>query len=458
MTDENSNLTKNILRLVWPILVEQVLTTLISYADTAMVGALGANATAAVTISNSAVLLLNGIISGLSMGITTFVSRAVGSGDTEQVKRVLRHAVFGIVVLGIPICILNIALYRMIPIWLGAAPEILHDAAMYNLYTAFGRIFMLSGLVLNGAFRGYGEPKTTLKVNMITNVVNVIFNFFLIYPTRVITVFGISFTIFGAGMGVSGAAIATAIGMFCGGIYAFSVITNKKNKYWIRLRDCSKVDKALAKNILSVSFPSMMERVFMSSSGLFVTSSIALLGTTAVAANSLSLTAESLSYMPGYSFGIAINTLIGQSLGAKKPDLAVRYIKRTLVLSTIAMTISGVALFVFAEPIIRIFTPDVEVIYLAANCLKILAIIQPIQMAAWIFSGVLRGSGDTKSVFYVNAATNWGVRTLGSVLAIRYFNCGIYSAQVFLCVEITVRLICMYLRYRTGKWKHISLS
>lgn len=444
--------------MVWPIFVEQVLTTLISYADTAMVGALGANATAAVTISNSAVLLLNGIISGLSMGITTFVSRAVGSGDTEQVKRVIRHAVFGIFVLGIPICILNISLYRMIPIWLGAAPEILHDASMYNLFTAFGRIFMLSGLVLNGAFRGYGDPKTTLKVNMITNVVNVIFNFFLIYQTRVVTVFGISFTVFGAGLGVSGAAIATAIGMVCGGVYAFGVIMNKKNKYCIKLRECFKVDKSLAKNILSVSFPSMMERVFMSSSGLFVTSSIALLGTTAVAANSLSLTAESLSYMPGYSFGIAINTLIGQSLGAEKPDLAVRYIKKTLVLSTIAMTLSGIGLFVFAEPIIKVFTPDAEVIYMAANCLRILALIQPIQMAAWIFSGVLRGSGDTKSVFYINAATNWGIRTLGSVVAIRYLHFGIYSAQVFLCVEITARLICMYLRYRTDKWKHISLS
>ncbi len=385
-----------------------------------------------------------------------FKSRRLG--DTEQVKRVIRHAVFGIFVFGIPICILNISLYRMIPIWLGAAPEILHDASMYNLFTAFGRIFMLSGLVLNGAFRGYGDPKTTLKVNMITNVVNVIFNFFLIYQTRVITVFGISFTVFGAGLGVSGAAIATAIGMVCGGVYAFGVIMNKKNKYCIKLRECFKVDKSLAKNILSVSFPSMMERVFMSSSGLFVTSSIALLGTTAVAANSLSLTAESLSYMPGYSFGIAINTLIGQSLGAGKPDLAVRYIKRTLVLSTIAMTLSGIGLFVFSEPIISVFTPDNEVIYIASNCLRILALIQPIQMAAWIFSGVLRGSGDTKSVFYINAATNWGIRTLGSVVAIKYLHFGIYSAQVFLCVEITARLICMYLRYRTDKWKHISLS
>lgn len=135
----------------------------------------------------------------------------------------------------------------MIPIWLGAAPEILHDASMYNLFTAFGRIFMLSGLVLNGAFRGYGDPKTTLKVNMITNVVNVIFNFFLIYQTRVITVFGISFTVFGAGLGVSGAAIATAIGMVCGGVYAFGVIMNKKNKYCIKLRECFKVDKYLRK-------------------------------------------------------------------------------------------------------------------------------------------------------------------------------------------------------------------
>lgn len=458
LVDENSNLTKNILILVWPVFLEQVLTTLISYADTAMVGSLGANATAAVTISNSVIFMLNGVISGLGTGITAFVSRAVGENNAEQVKKVIRHAIFAIVVLGLPICVINIALHRMIPFWLGADPEILDDAAAYNLITAFGRIFMLSGLVLNGAFRGYGDTKTPLKVNMTMNLVNLVFNYFLIYPTRTVTFFGTSFTMPGAGLGVTGAAIATAFGMFCSAMYAFRVATSRKNIYGIELKDCFKIDKSLWRRIISVSFPTMMERVFMSSAGIFVTSSVALLGTVSVAANSLSITAESLSYMPGFAFGIAVTTLVGQSLGANKPDLAVRYIRRTLLLANVVMVIAGVGLFIFADPIISIFTPDERVIVLAGNCLRILAFIQPIQASAWIYSGVLRGSGDTKSIFYINAATNWLIRTLGSVIAIRFFGGTVYSAQIFLCIEITVRLACVYLRYKGGKWQKYKIA
>ncbi len=455
ITDESRSVTKTIILLAWPVLVEQVFTTLVSYADTAMVGSMGAGATAAVSISNSPIFLLNGIIMALGVGITSLVARAVGAGDREKVKRLMRHALLAILYIGVPICIVIAALSRQIPLWMGADPEILDTAAQYNLIVAAGRIFMVTSMMLNSAFRGYGDTKTPLVVNSAMNIVNVIFNFFLIYPTRQLDLFGLKFTMWGAGLGVAGAAIATAIGMAVAGLATLWVAFFRKNEYQIDLHGSWKIDWPMTKQIFSISFPAMLERIFMSSSGIFTTSSIATLGTVNVAANSLCLTAESMSYMPAFAFQTAITTLVGQSLGAKKPDLAVRFIHKTLLLGCILMVFTNIGLFLLSTQLIGLFTPDADVIALGARCLRLVAFMQVPQVVSWTFSGVLRGAGDTKYNFYITAATNWAIRTLFSVLAIRVWGLGLFEVQIVIFIEILTRMGLLYLRYRTGKWKTI---
>ena len=458
LTDESRSVTKTIVILAWPVFLEQIFTTLVSYADTAMVGSLGAWATAAVSISNPPIFLLNGIIMALGVGITSLVARAVGAGDAQRVRSLIRHAVLAVIFIGIPICILIAALHRLIPLWMGAEPDVLEAAAQYNLIIAFGRLFMTGSMVLNSAFRGYGDTRTPLLVNSVMNIVNVIFNFFLIYPTREISLFGNSFTVYGAGLKVTGAALATSLGMMTAGLINFGIAFFRKNDYRISLKDDWRPDDTLIRQIFQISLPAMLERIFMSSAGIFVNRSIASLGTANVAANSLCLTAESLSYMPAFSFQTAITTLVGQSLGAKKPDLASRFVRKTLLIGVCVMAFTGAGLYVFSNQLISIFTPDAEVIALAAHCLRLVAFMQIPQVAAWIFSGVLRGAGDTKYNFYITAATTCAVRTLWSVLAIRVFHLGLYATQIVVFVEIIIRLLLLFWRYRTGKWKNIFLE
>lgn len=453
VTDESRSVTKTIFLLAWPVFLEQIFTTLVSYADTAMVGSLGAWATASVTISNSPIMLINGIIMSLGVGITALVARAVGAGDPKMVQKLMRHAIMAIVAIGIPLSVLTIALYRLIPMWMGADPEILDTAATYNLIVSCGRIFMTTSMMLNSAFRGYGDTKTPLIVNTMMNVVNVFFNFLLIYPTRVISLFGLEFTMWGAGLDVAGAAIATSIGMTAAGLTTLWVAFFRKNEYRIHFRGSWKPDWALTRQIFKISFPAMLERLFMSSSGIFVTRSIASLGTVSIAANSLSLTAESMSFMPAFAFQTAATTLVGQSLGAGKPQLAEKFVRTTLIMGVILMCFTGLGLFVFAEPIIGIFTPDADVIAVAASCLRVVAFLQVPQVISWIYAGVLRGAGDTKINFYITASTNWLIRTLWSILCIRVFNMGLVSTQVVTLAEVLVRMLLLYLRYRTGKWK-----
>lgn len=455
ITDESRSTWKTIVLLAWPVLVEQIFTTLVSFADTAMVGSMGAGATAAVSISNSPIFLLNGIIMALGVGLTALVARAKGAGDDELVRKLMRHAVLMILYVGLPIAILTACLSRLIPLWMGADVDILDTAAQYNLITSCGRGFMLASMVLNSAFRGYGDTKTPMILNVVMNIVNIIGNFLLIYPTRTISVFGFSFTMFGAGWGVAGAAAATAIGMTVAGLMALRVAFNPDNPYHVSMREKGsfRLDKELTRQIVHISIPAMLERICMSSSGIFVTSSIATLGTVSIAANSLSLSAESLSYMPAFAFQTAITTLVGQALGADKPKLAEKFVRVTMIMGVIVMCFTGLGLYLFAAPIISVFTPDQEVIQMAAECLKLMGMIQMPQVAAWIFSGVLRGAGDTTANFYISAATNWGIRTLFSILAIRTFGLDLYATYIVMVVEIWVRLFILYLRYRSGKWK-----
>lgn len=457
ITDESRKPWLTIILLAWPVFVEQIFTTLVSFVDTMMVGSLGAEATASVSISNSPVFLLNGLVMSLGVGITALVARATGAEDKDMVRRLMRHALLAILYVGAPVTVLLLCLSRLIPLWMGAAPEILDTAAQYNFIVTCGRIFSLTGMILNSAFRGYGDTKTPMKANLVLNVVNVAGNFLLIYPTRTITVLGISFTMIGAGWGVAGAAAATAVGMVVSGGIALYNAFRKSNPYHIDLsgKDALKPDRELCRSIFKISMPAMLERLCLSSAGVLTASTIAALGTASVAANALCGTAESLSYMPAFAFQMAITTLVGQALGAENPRLAERFVKTCNLMGGTVMFFTGTALFVFAEPIIGVFTPDPTVIAIAAGCLRWEASIQVPQVIGWIYSGALRGAGDTKSIFYINAAANWGIRTAGLLLAIRVFHMQLTDAYVVVATEITVRAVLFWIRYRSGKWKTV---
>ena len=457
VTDESRSTFMTIILLAWPVFVEQIFSTLVSFADTAMVGSLGATATASISISNSPIFLLNGIIMSLGVGITALVARATGAGNIDLVKKLMRHTLLVILYVGVPITAIVLLLSRQIPLWMGAGEDIIDTAARYNFIVSCGRIFSLTSMILNSAFRGYGDTKTPMKANMIMNIVNVVGNFLLINPTRELTVWGFTFTMPGAGWGVDGAAVATAIGMTVAGCIALRNAFKKKNEYRISFKEKGSLlpDRDLTKQIFKISLPAMLERMCMSSSGIFVTSSIATLGTANIAANSLCLSAESLSFMPAFAFQMAITTLVGQSLGAEKPKLAEKFVKTTMIMGVVVMLITGGALYIFSEQLIGIFTPDKEVIKIAAECLELMALIQAPQVAAWIFSGVLRGSGDTTVNFYISASTNWGVRTLFSVIAIRFMGLPLLASFAVMAIEICVRLALLYIRYRSGKWKTI---
>ena len=455
LTDESQSPIKVICWLAWPLFLEQILTTLVSFADTAMVGALGVNATASVSISNSFVFLINGAVIAMGVGLTAYIARSVGAKDYESAKAYIRHAFLLLLCLGLPLSVGMALLHRKIPAWMGAEAVIMDDASRYVLITSIFRLFGMATMVLASVFRGRGDTKTPLRINIGVNVINVVGNYLLINSPRTISIGSLSIPMWGAGWGVAGAAFSTGFSWFVGGTLMAVLLFKKDDPTKLSIRDSFKPDLPLIKRVMSVSFPAMLERICMNTSGIVVTKCIASLGTTVVAANTVYGTAESISFMPAFAFSTAATTLVGQALGAKKPKLAERYGWYTIGIGASLLALAGVGLYVFAEPMVRLFTPDEDAIAIARQCLKIVAFVQPIQTMAWIFAGSLRGAGDTKWPFYITAVCNWGIRTLGAFLCIRVFGLGLPEAVVCMCLDNTVRCIWTGLRFKGGKWKNV---
>jgi len=453
LTNEKQNPIKMIIALAWPLFLEQILSTLVSFADTAMVGALGVTATAAVSITNSVVFLINGVVIAMGVGLTAYVSRSVGAKDYEAAKAYIRHAFLILALVGLPLCIAMTVLHRHIPAWMGAEEIIMDKASNYVLITSCMRIFSMAMLVLASVFRGRGDTKTPLRINIVVNIINVVGNYILINPSHTIHIFSLSIPMFGAGLGVEGAALSTGFSWIIGGTVMAVKLFTKDDPTRISLRESYRPDPMLISRVLHLSFPAMLERFSISLAGILVSKSIATLGTTVVAANTVYSTAESISFMPAFAFATAATTLVGQSLGAEKPSLAERYAHLTVLIGAVILTFAGFCLFIFAEPMVRLFTPDEAAITIAKRCLQIVAFFQPIQATGWIYAGALRGAGDTRWPLYITASCNWSLRVLGAILCIRVLGLGLPEAVVCMCLDLSARAVFMFLRFRTGRWK-----
>ena len=456
IVDETRSPWLTIIVLAWPIFLEQVLTSLVQAVDTAMVGSMGAITTTAVSISQSPNMLVNGAVMAMGVGFTSLIARSVGAGETERAKSLIRQAILMVFVLGIPFSVIFFMLARKIPIWMGGAPEILDAAEAYNRIIAISMCFRCLTMVLTAIYRGYGDSKTPMKINVMVNLANVVGNYLMIFPTREIHVFGQAFTMPGLGWGVAGAAASTSISTIVGALILLVMCFTRKTEMQISIKDSFAPNWNELKEAARLGFPAMVQRALMSGSHIIVTSTVATLGTAAVAAQSLSATAESLSFMPGFAFGTAVTTLYGQSLGAKRPDMAHDFLIRTMKLGSVVMAFMTCVLFFGSAEIISIFTPDAEVIAIGSIWLKILAVIQIPQTIAFCVSGALQGAGDTKTPLYVTFASMWGVRILGIMICIYVLHLGLYSICVCMCTDNVVRCALFLIQYYRKKDKLIE--
>lgn len=443
-----------VLSLAWPTMLEQMMQTAVQYIDTAMVGTLGTQATAAVGATSTVNWLLSSSISALGIGFLSFIARAYGAKDKEQAARVSTQAVLAVVVCGIVFTILTLGLSGVIPVWMQVDSSIQTLASQYFfiLYTPF--LLRTATLIFGTALRAAGDTKTPMRVGIAVNMMNILLNFLLIYPTRMVSVAGISFKMFGLGFGVIGAALASAISFAIGGIYMtivfwrHPVISPGHRKI--------RPDLEILKPCLQVALPNMLQRFGTSLGYVAFASMINSLGEISTAAHTIANTVESAFYIPAYGMQTAAATLAGNALGAKDHAMMKKFTRVTIELEVIMMVVSGALLFVFAPDMMTLFTKDPEVISLGSVVLRMVAVSEPFYGVAVIIEGMMLGVGETMAPFKFNILGMWGIRIVGTFLCIYVFNLTLVAAWGCMIAHNMLLFLLFLLYYKKGSWNPLN--
>ena len=408
------------------------------YIDAGMVGSLGAEPSAAIGLVEPATWLIFSLVSAVTMGFSVQVAHFIGANDFPKARAVMRHGyVFGLC-FSLLMLLIAFLIGPRLPIWLGGGTDIRHDAMVYFLIfsciTPFHLIEYMSGAMLKVA----GDMRRPSMMAILMCVLDVIFNYFLIFPTRTISLFGIELTMPGFGAGVAGAALGSLLAFVCVALpLAYYAIFRSPILAWKQDIERFSWRWQYIWNALKISAPMGLQYLLMNGAQLVSTMIVAPLGNVAIAAHSFAITAESLCYMPGYGISEAATTLVGQSVGADRRDLHRSFAWMTVFLGMIVMAFMGVVMYIFAPEMIGLLSPVTAIQDLGTSVLRIEAFAEPFFAAAIVAYSVCVGAGDTLKPSMINLGSMWLIRlTLAYCLASQYGLRGVWFAMA---VELSLR-------------------
>ena len=450
----NKTMIATILALAWPTMLEQLMQTAVQYIDTAMVGSLGTHATAAVGATTTVNWLIGSTISALGVGFLSFIARAYGAGDKKAASKAVSQAVIVTVFAGVFFTALTLGLSGMVPVWMQVDPAIQDIASRYFFILYLPMLPRTATIIFGTALRAAGDTKTPMKVGVWVNVINVCLNFLLIYPTRQLTLLGLTFTMPGAGMGVIGAAAASAIAFAFGGIRITYVLWKHP---LISPKGASfKPDMAILKPCMKIALPNMLQRFGTSLGYVAFASMINSLGEVSTAAHTIANTVESAFYIPGYGMQTAAATLAGNAYGAQDKNRMNELARMFLPLEIGLMILSGGALFLLAPPLVGIFSDSGEVMALAVTVLRMVALSEPFYGFSIIVEGMMFGVGNTKQPFVFNILGMWVVRILGTFICTQLLDFGLVSAWACMISHNLLLFGLFFWCYVTKKWNPLE--
>ncbi len=443
-----------ILTLAWPTMLEQLMQTAVQYIDTAMVGSLGTAATAAVGATTTVGWLIGGMVSAWGVGFLSFIARACGAGDKAAAARASAQAALVTAVCGLVFTAVTLGLSPFIPVWMQVDPAIRPLAQRYFFILYLPMLPRAATIIFGTVLRAAGDTKTPMKVGLWVNIINIVLNYLLIYPTRQITLGDFTFTMPGAGLEVVGAAIASAAAVTVGGVYITIVLW--KHPLVSPRKQRFRPDKAILLPAFRVAVPNMFQRFGTSLGYVAFASMINALGPVSATAHTVANTVESLFYIPGYGMQTAAATLAGNAYGAgdgkRMRDLSRMFIPIEVGL----MILSGGLLFAFAPPLVKLFTKDGQVIALGVTVLRMVAVSEPFYGFSIIVEGMMQGVGQTRQPFLFNIVGMWAVRILGTLVCTRLLHLGLISAWACMIAH-NLLLFVLFLRvYVQGSWNPLQ--
>lgn len=383
-------------RLSLPGILAQISEIIMQYIDAAMVGSLGAAATASIGIVASSTWLFGGLSGACASGFSVQAAHSVGAGDLHKTRSVFRQALVVSLLFSLVTASLGLLYGSVLPEWLGAAEEVRADAHRYFFwFCVFIPVRQVAVLLMN-MVQSTGNMKVPSLLYTLECILDVIFNALLIFPSREVRLMGMTLRLKGAGLGVAGAQLGTSLAiltvMVIGLFYTFFISPAFAGKgpaeEW-------KPRRIVVREAVRIGVPMAMESSALCAAQVFSTKIVAPLGTTAIAAHSFAITAESICYMPGFGISSAATTMVGQAVGAKRRDLALSFAWLTTFSGMLVMTLAGGLMYFLCPYVFAFLTPVEEVRLLGAEVLRIELLAEPLFAASIVAAGALRGAGDT---------------------------------------------------------------
>lgn len=456
-----------------PAILANITSILMEYIDASMVGHMGAKAGAAIGLVASTTWLFGAVSSSFVAGFSIQVAHAFGAKEYEKARGLLWQSFFVVFGIAFVVASLGVILAPRIPIWLGGGEEILADAIWYFRIFAIALPISVLRRLGSSMLQCSGNMKVPGILNSLACFLDIILNFFCIFPTREILLRAdipasaqtvaaatgmarvsdaLPHTVLvpGLGLGVAGAALGTALTELIIAVLILFVLLVKTPLLHFKKEENYRFVRTDITKAVRLSLPIAFEQAVVCGGMVVTTSIVAPLGVVAIAANSFAVTAESLCYMPGYGIQDAAQTLIGQSVGAGRGELAKSFGKLVIAMGMGLMAVSGVFMF-FASPLMMgLLTTDAAVLALGVYILKIEAFAEPFYGAAIVCNGVFRGAGDTLAPSIMNLVSLWAVRIPLSYLLVGRF--ALVGVWIAMAVELGFRGCIFLTRFISKRW------
>ncbi|MDY5278853.1 MATE family efflux transporter [Sharpea porci] len=427
-----------------PAIMSQISTIVMEYADASMVGRLGAHDSASIGLVSSSTWLIGGLLNAASLGFSVQLAHRIGAKDNKEARNIMKIGLFSTLLFSFIMLILALSVAKPLPIWLGGNKAIVYNASVYFMIFACQLPFQQLNNVAGGMLQASGNMKTPSLLNILMCLLNILFNLLLIFPSGTVG------SLPGWNLGVAGAALGTAFSQAIISLIMLYWLLRRSEMLKLRKGEKMRFSKGYFISAFRIALPVALEQIAQDGAQIVSTRIVAPLGTKAIAANSFSVTAESLCYMPGYGIGVAATTMIGQSIGAKRKDLTYRLGWLVTILGMAVMSITGVLMYLFAPFMLATLTPDPSIQQLGVRVLRIEAFAEPLFAASIVATGVLRGTGNTMVPSLFTLISMWLVRLpLAALLSPRVGLVGVWSAMA---IELSVRGLLFLWRLSKRNW------
>lgn len=444
--DDLTSINRDLLRLAWPSLVENLLQTMLGVVDLIFVGQLGADAIAGVGLGNQLMFTLVVGFIGLSVGNQALVARAIGAGDKPDAQRIAKQALILAAVLSLLVAVLGYSLGDKVIGWMGATAAVTQLGGAFLRITSIFAVFLAIMTIGGGTLRGAGDTRTPMLITGTINLINIFLDYGLIFGNMGFP-----------RLGAIGSAYATSTARAVGAILILYVLFKRGSIVKLNWRGGWGIRKSTIARILNIGWPSAAEQVLFQLGFLAFSAIVVGLGTADLAAMQIAFNIAGFSILPAFAFGIAALTLVSASLGAGDIPRAQGVARQAVKSGVIWMSLMGVAFIVWRRELFGLYTNDESVLALGGMVMTFIALFQPLQAIAVVLASVLRGAGDTRATMVITTIGVWVVRVgVGYLLGIQ-LGMGLFGVWLGWCADFTTRATLILLRYRAGKWKRLRI-